>query len=200
MKAFASSLAAAVLAFGSSACTDAADPLPQGGVHFTTRAPGNAPSGTTCPSSGDTAGIGTEPPSTNPDINPDPGERVIDGQGNAQVSCEVSGTRSFKVEGELIGPNKSPFASSQGEINFSISGDVVEESTGTADIQLFTQDTGPLVSDLNKPCTVRVDKEPLIVDEGKIWATFSCPAMINPGTPQTFCSTTGVVVLENCSR
>ena len=125
----------------------------------------------------------------NPPTGTSPGDRVIDGQAYAQVSCTVSGSGSFTVSGSI----------SQGPTSFQIDGTVNGTSgTGTAG-EYDPQSAQSLVSDPGD-CTITVTA-PQEIASGRIWASFECNSFSNPSVPKTTaCASSGHFVFDNCSE
>ncbi|HMR09514.1 MAG TPA: hypothetical protein PKA88_27230 [Polyangiaceae bacterium] len=174
---------------GTFGCSDPVPPPPQGGVNVNIR---SAPSSVTppnkkCTVGGHSAFVGSPPPDATK-----PGSRVVDGESGASVSCSVRKSGGvFKINGN---------ATHKG-VSFSVTGEVAPEGTGTATIL----HRNPTVLETVKnedamPCTVSVADAPLQVATGRVWAKFSCPALIAAQQPTLFCEGEGFFVFENCDE
>jgi hypothetical protein len=124
-----------------------------------------------------------------------PGQRVIDGQDGAEVSCKVAGSSQFAVSATIRKEGAS----------FSVAADVASGGMGTGQVTashpLTTLRPFAPARSLNDPdCEFRVDETPLEVSVGRIWAAFSCPVVRDEQDVNVACALDGEFVLENCDR
>lgn len=119
-------------------------------------------------------------------------KHIVDGEGEAAVSCTVSGTSSFTFEGSL----------QLGRLALKITNGVLgDDKTGTADITVT--DGQNLSGSLTSPAPCSIDAtttsdQTFQIKPGSMWAGFDCPSVEQ--APSESCAASGIFVLENCER
>ncbi len=186
----------AVFALGALSCSDPVPPPAQGAFLTTIRAPSPAPAGKSCPTS---VSFTYDVPSiliTKPLEALDQDtylHKTIDGEGNASVSCKVSGGSSFTFSGRVVLGGKALSISS---------GTLGPDKKGTAQVTLTN--TASLSGSLASPapnCVVNAAADGsnrFQVKPGSMWASFNCPSV--EASPNEYCTASGVFVLENCDQ
>ena len=112
------------------------------------------------------------------------GQRVVNGQRGASVSCQLRG-ETFSARIEQI--------TSMGTQNVSITGTLADGQQGSAKMTNFTSQTAQtLSSPTGTPCVL----QPSEVSRERVFARFECEQLINP--PSNFCEATGYFVFDNC--
>jgi hypothetical protein len=118
------------------------------------------------------------------------GGRVEDGSEGFSVSCKIHGSNDFTISGAING----------GASAFSFSGSVTKGNSGQGSIAEYDSSFQTTVASTD-PCTFTVTPDPLQVASGRIWATFSCPTVLDQSAPTTTtCAASGEFVFENCEE
>ena len=123
-----------------------------------------------------------------------PGDRLIDGQRGATITCSVLGSGPYSFSGSIRG------TSSEGDqVTLTLSDGVVnaDKQTGSATLSVHTpQLAGSFVSAAGS-CTVSVIGDN--VKPGSLWATVNCPSIADASSGKA-CSVgpSSTFVLENC--
>jgi hypothetical protein len=124
------------------------------------------------------------------------GARVADGMSGADVDCTVSptgdgyqvfgavqqGMRSFTVEA-LVAPSAN-----EGE-----------KFSGLGTIYQFDSPTSTNLQSDRDACSITVLENQDIAG-GRVWGSFTCETVRNPGAPGIECSASGSFVFENCDE
>lgn len=183
----------AVFALGSLACSDPVAPAAQGAFVTTIKAPSPAPQGKSCPTS---VSFTYDVPKI---LDSKPLEaldqdtylhKTIDGEGNASVSCKVTGS-SFSGR-IVLGGRALSIAD----------GTLGADKKGTARITVTNSES--LSTSLISPsanCAVDAagtSSNKFQVKGGSMWASFNCPSV--EAAPNEYCTASGVFVLENCEQ
>lgn len=121
-----------------------------------------------------------------------PGGRYADGDSGYKVSCKVHGSNDFTINGRMVGPSSQ----------FSFNGTVTKGGTGQGNVSEYdAASTTSVTNPTDQPCTFNVSPDPLQVASGHIWATFSCPTVLDDSNPTaTTCGASGEFVFENCTE
>lgn len=192
----------AAFALVAAGCSDPVPPPAQGAFRVDVNAPSPQPAGKACPAG---ASLTFDAPPVPTIIDPMKGpewldedtyvHKVIDGEGQAEVSCTVKGGTTFTIEGSIA----------QGSRLLSISGGTLgADKKGTASVAVRNSGTPGFSGTLRSPsanCTL--DAVPAAgnrfqVKPGSIWARFSCPSVEAP--PSDYCVASGIFVFENCNQ
>jgi hypothetical protein len=161
-------------------------PLPnQGSVTLTVARSLNPSNGQACPVPGQTYPAGQPAPT-----NLDPGGALVDGEDGAQVTCSVHGAGPFTFSGSLQATTTDG-ASDPVHVAFT-QGSIGADLTGTADVSVYTPQLAGNFSGVS--CQVQVIGSQ--IKAGSMWASFSCPSLVEP--PSSQCAASGVFVFENC--
>ncbi len=129
---------------------------------------------------------------------------VIDGENDALVSCRVTQSgNTYSVTATI----------KQNGDSFSVSGDITPGQASTLTVQVYPSVSKNIYSsDPNTPCTASVDptNSSLGVGPGRIWASFSCPLLLQQGSmdapscaiaqQNSTTSPGGYFVFENCDQ
>jgi hypothetical protein len=161
-------------------------PPAQGGLNISVGPPF---AGGSCPSTGFNATIALR---DGPDHRQnDPGDRMIDGDDDATVSCRVAGSNEFGVSGNLERLGSS----------FSLTGGTIAGGgTGTASASMLLPDLANALTSA-EPCSLSVATRPLEVAAGRIWAIIECPNLSVENDPGgAACAARGEFVFENCAQ
>ena len=121
----------------------------------------------------------------------DPGPRVIDGEGDARVSCRVAGSTTFDVSGsaQLL------------STSFAVREATVSGGAGTATIVVAGPGTaGAQLGSASGACSLELARAPYQIAAGNIWASFECPVVTSPSAPSSQCSARGEFIFENCAQ
>jgi hypothetical protein len=114
------------------------------------------------------------------------GETSIDGKDGADIECSVTGEGTYSFSGKL----------KQGTSIFTVSGQASAGGTSTGSASLYDlQTTFPIASDPAQPCTFTTHQ----VEAGAIWASFTCPKVVNPNQIGLWCGARGTFVFKSCS-
>jgi hypothetical protein len=127
------------------------------------------------------------------------GTRVIDGQADAQVSCNVTGSGTFSFSGQLVqGGLQKPNAT------LSVSGSVPDPAkqpgaTGHGNVTLITPQS---IGHQLEPVTGSADCTftPVEAALGRVWSKFDCPLLQANVQETAYCAATGYFVFENCAQ
>lgn len=126
----------------------------------------------------------------------DYGTTIEDGKSNVELECTVRKTGAFDSKGGGIDPViKQP----NGRINFDMGG--TAKTSGTPQTNLvqasfFTPVTFQVRTTSELPsCHISAVHE---LAAGALWASFECPALVEPTSPDTACSASGTIVMEYC--
>jgi hypothetical protein len=118
---------------------------------------------------------------------------LVDGQGDASVSCSVKGAgATFAFTGSLRGP-----AAEATVVQIRFSGAVTDGMTSYLSGSAYTGtevDELSTGTDMGSMCAVNIIQHQ--VKNGAIWANFNCPHM--DATPSAECAVTGEFVFQNC--
>jgi hypothetical protein len=185
---------APVGAAGSSAGGSSAGGGSAGGAHLPGQAnlmlvvqPANQAS---CPVAGKTYVVG-DPVGPNSVM---PGDRLIDGQHGASITCSVHGSGPYTFSGSIRGTS-----SEADVVTVTISNGVVnqDKQTGTATLSVFTPQLASTFVSAAGSCTVSVIGDN--VKSGSLWATVFCPSVADASTGQACAiGALSTFVLENC--
>jgi hypothetical protein len=147
----------------------------------------------TCPEPGQVYPVGKPAPSAT-----DPGQSVVDGVGDTNISCSVRGTGPYTFSGSLHATSSD---GNRDPITVTFSNGVIDanRTTGTATVTVFTPQLSASFASGSTPCTVEVINQQ--VKGGSIWANFSCPSLTSP--PSGACASgvapsVSTFVFENC--
>jgi hypothetical protein len=189
----------AFVAFGALGCSDPVPATPQGAFNARITSSSAAPAGKNCPSGTSTYFEAPTVPDTK-DENGNPKDerldsntyiyKVVDGD-SGKVSCSV---KNNAFEGRIEYGNKS----------LAIRSGTVDPTSlkGTARIEVVSESQiSGVLSSPGTTCTIDASKSNganFQIENGHIWASFSCPSVEQ--TPTTFCGASGVFVLENCAK
>ncbi|MEB2312042.1 MAG: hypothetical protein OZ921_11190 [Sorangiineae bacterium] len=190
MKAGACGVAAGILATAFVlGCSGAKEPPPDGNLQMRVFAGQEDPTVCKIAHNMQIAKKGGSPPSH--EVN-QPGGRVEDGSEGFSVSCSIHGKDQFSITGSINGSAAA----------FSFSGNVAKGGSGQGSIaQYSSQFQATVASPADAPCTFYVDKDPLQVAPGRIWARFECPKILDTSLPTTTtCAASGEFIFENCSE
>ena len=171
-------LVLAALSLGAAACSDPVSPPAQAAIAIQKRSVSDCfqiADNTLSEPEGTEAFIAIMNQSTPPpdDI------RIVDGEGGATVSCDVSGSGTFRGN---LRTSRTSFVVTDGQA----SGD-----TGTA---LITQWDHVSQETLTGSCTLGIKS----LRGGAVWASFDCPMFNAP--PTINCAGSGVLIFENCGE
>jgi hypothetical protein len=124
------------------------------------------------------------------------GTTLEDGKGNAKIDCTVRKNGTFISEGEGIDPViKVP----NGRIGFDLSGTAKPSGTPQTNLvtaSFFTPVTFQVRTTSTLPsCYMSKVNE---LKPGALWASFVCPALVEPTSPDVACDASGTIVLEYC--
>lgn len=176
-------LAVALIALCSAGCGSSTPPPAKGGVQFNVLTAGqNAPANEACDINTSPFSIAKLPPS-----DQSAGTPIVDGEGNASVTCRVSGSGSYSFSGTL-----QLSASS-----FSVqSGTVSKDGTGHAEMQVYNPVNNgvTLSSPQGAPCAIKIVQ----AAPGRIWASFACDGL--ESQPSIYCGASGWFVFEDCDQ
>jgi hypothetical protein len=118
------------------------------------------------------------------------GTMVPDGTANAQISCTVRANgETFEISASL----------QHGSRSFTVSAILAPDADGYSGQATVSQDddsTGPLQSAADG-CTVTVLPTQQVAP-ARVWGSFACPAVSDPGGSSGECSAEGSFALENC--
>jgi hypothetical protein len=171
------------LALGSAGCSDPVLPTPQGAFQVSFVRPGQD-----CSIAGHNSNVGQVDAQTRTDV-------VIDGQNDASVSCTVSGSSSFSVEGTV-----SQNAKSLQIVIDSISPSATIDNPAKGRVGFASPNTvKTYVGDKDHPCDFYFKNKSETVASGKIWVAFRCPDVIAEGQ-DTCALNESYVILENCTQ
>jgi hypothetical protein len=119
------------------------------------------------------------------------GETLVDGKDGAQVECSVSGDGTFNFRGSITLSTGSLLA---------VSGQVPLGGRGLGTANMYDLQTTISLSADPDSCQILVDRGALTVENGAIWAGFTCPKVWNPGQPGIWCSSSGYFLFKNCNK
>jgi hypothetical protein len=124
------------------------------------------------------------------------GATLEDGKSEAEIDCTVRKSGSFRAIGGGLDPIIIP---PDGRINFDMSGTAKPSGTPTTNTvaaSFFTPRTFQIrtTNDLPSCYISEVHK----IDAGALWASFTCPALTEPTSPDVACSANGTFVFEYC--
>ena len=151
-----------------------------------------------CPVTGKTYNVGNPDPPISTPPQPDPGDRLTDGEKGASIQCSVQGSGPFTFSGTIKG------TSAEGDpVTVSMTNGVInaDKVAGTVRLNVYTKELAGSFTSTVDGCTVTVVSGN--VKPGSLWATVSCASITNPSTAQD-CSvgpvsaTISNFVLENC--
>lgn len=197
------SLSAAFAALVLAGCSDPVPPAPRGNLVFTL-------TGCTTYTGGVGAQLGDVPASTKsielpaPD-GTRPGRRIEDGQEGSNISCKIDGGQTNSIEATISGTQSHPSAAFVETVGISISEGYIQKTetggTGQANITLQTGGVYYRTPD-GSSCTLSLDSSrtgnQFMIDAGRAYARFDCPALEDP--PTTGCRASGAFVLERCEE
>lgn len=188
----------AVFALGALSCSDPVAPPAQGAFIASVRPASPAPVGKSCPTSPFTFDVPAfidSAPAEKLDEQLDQDtylHRIVDGEGGALARCSAkagstfvfsgtirAGARSLDISGGSLGPDKK----------------------GTASITVIDTARNIQLSSPGASCTIDASAGPsnrFEANGGRMWASFTCPAVERP--PTDSCTSSGFFVLENCAQ
>ena len=172
-------------------CSDPVPRPPQGNMTLSI----GDPTGAKCPASAKTYQVGNPNPPTVTSTPPSAGDRLIDGDHSASISCSVHGSGPYTFSGTIKALSKESDKVALTITNGSIGADKV---SGTATIAVNTpQLSGNSFVSAPGACTVKVISQN--VKPGSIWASVTCPTVTLSSTGQS-CAVGDSTnfVLENC--
>jgi hypothetical protein len=137
-----------------------------------------APSGRGCTVTSQQTLFGDAPPGPTSQ-----GSTWVDGQGGHKVKCSITGDGTFTFSGEI----------SSNTMNLRVTGTVQAGGTGTAAVAEFDQ--GLALYDPN--CTVDVSGG-YLVENGAIWAGFSCSSLRSGDDTYQWRAAEETIVFKNC--
>lgn len=155
-------------------CSDPAAPPAVGSatVQISTVTPPVA--GKSCPSTGDPIYLGQKGVGPSGSAK---GKPFTDDEG-ANVSCSVGSGAEIKFSGLI----------EKGGGFFQVTGTVAKAGTGQAIVSVYDPaSTDVLTSPTDQLCTVTVESLPLVVTDEKIWAAYSCPALVSQDNLSILC-------------
>ncbi|HEX2672357.1 MAG TPA: hypothetical protein VHM25_15860 [Polyangiaceae bacterium] len=166
-----------------------------GGAHHAVPAQANLTlsvhpaTGAGCPVAGQTYEVG-DPKGPNA---VSPGDRLIDGEQGAAITCSVRGTGSYTFSGAIRGTTAQADLVDVKMTDGSVTGE-----TSTVTLSVYTPQLGSSFTSTAGGCTVNVIGDN--VKPGAIWANVACPTITDPSTPGVTCSVGSVstFVFENC--
>jgi hypothetical protein len=124
------------------------------------------------------------------------GATLEDGQSNAEIECTVRKSGSFMSTGGGIDPVITP---PNGRINFDMSGAAKpggSPQTNAVGASFYTPVTFQIRTTSALPsCFISAVHE---LAAGALWASFECPALTEPTSPDVACSASGTIVMEYC--
>lgn len=138
----------------------------------------------TCSLSGHNGSVGEVSASTKTEV-------VTDGVDGASVTCSVTGSSEFSVEGDVSrGANRLRVEvsglSSAATIDAPVKGSVSIQTPNT--VNEYSSSS----------CNFYFESEKQEVAAGRAWVSFECPAIQHLSTRSTCKITHGVILLENC--
>lgn len=191
------SLLISLSALGSFACSDAPPQPPAVGIQVVMQNPltQDNPDGRTCkaqPNGSRTYTVGA----------PNGDATVENGKDGVELSCTVR-QNGGALDFELYAPNRTQGLT--GTFAISMTGRVVapgDATQNTASVG-FTDPgmAGSLSNPPNTPCTLAPppNSNQITLQPGAIFASFTCPLLINQGNPGDGCRGTGTFALEYCN-
>ncbi|HKO47162.1 MAG TPA: hypothetical protein VJV79_05535 [Polyangiaceae bacterium] len=145
---------------------------------------------TSCPVASKTYQVGNPQAPTSSSV----GDRLIDGEAGAKVSCVVRGGGPYFFSGSIQGQS-----SELAKVTLIVKNGIIDadEQTGTATISVYTPELADVFHSTEGGCTVSVVAQN--VKPGSLWATFSCPSVSSSSTGAA-CGIGAIstFVLENC--
>jgi hypothetical protein len=121
------------------------------------------------------------------------GTRLVDEENGTSISCKVSGSKTFRISGSA--QREGVMLTVRGEVP---NAEYEEQQHGEGEVQVRTSGTvgQSLIPVEGSPCRLT----PVKVAAGRVWAEFNCPVTEASRQQNTFCSTSGFFVFENCDR
>jgi len=124
------------------------------------------------------------------------GTTLENGKGNAEIECTVRKNGTFISEGFGIDPIiKVP----NGQVGFDLSGTAKPSGTPQTNLvnaSFYTPVTFQIRTTNTLPsCYISQVHE---LNAGALWASFVCPALVDPSNPNNACDASGTVVMEYC--
>jgi len=166
-----------------------------GGVHHAVPAQSNLTlvvqpaTGARCPVAGQTYVLGDpEGPTA-----VSPGDRLVDGEQGATISCSVRGDGSYTFSGAIRG------TTGQGDlVDVKMTDGSVTGETGSVTLSVVTPQLASRFTSTAGGCAVTVIGQN--IKPGSVWASVACPTITDPSTPDVTCSVGSVstFVFENC--
>jgi len=125
--------------------------------------------------------------------NLSPGDRLIDGEQGASISCSVLGTGPYTFSGAIRA------TTAQGElVDLEMTDGSITGETGSVTLSVATPQLASRFRSTAGGCAVTVLGEN--IKPGSVWASVACPTITDPSTPGATCSVGPVstFVFENC--
>jgi len=123
-----------------------------------------------------------------------PGDRLVDGEQGASITCSVRGAgSSYTFSGAIRG------ATGQGDlVDLEMTDGSITGQTGSVTLSVNTPQLASRFTSTAGGCTVTVIGDN--VKSGSVWASVACSAITDPSTPGVTCSVGSVstFVFENC--
>ena len=122
-----------------------------------------------------------------------PGDRLIDGEQGATISCSVRGTGPFTFSGAIRG------TTGQGDlVDVKMTDGSITGESGSVTLSVGTPQLASRFTSTAGGCTVTVIGQN--IKPGSVWASVTCPTITDPSTPGLTCSVGPVstFVFENC--
>jgi len=198
------SIAAASLAVFAFGCSDAPARPAKLGLYVMIRNPSDpSVAGKQCPAStgiewdiGKAIKTGGQITDVDSPTPTDFGSTLEDGQGNTEIDCTVRKSGSFMSTGGGIDPVITP---PNGRINFDMSGLAKPggtPQTNAIGASFYTPVTFQIRTTSSLPSCYISDVHELAA--GALWASFICPALTEPTSPDVACGANGTIVMEYC--
>jgi hypothetical protein len=124
------------------------------------------------------------------------GTTLEHGKGETEIDCTVRKSGSFDSKGGGVDPQITP---PNGRITFDMGGTAKKDgspTTNAVDASFVTPSIGQIRTTSNLPgCYISAVHE---INAGALWASFVCPALTEPTSPDLACSANGTFVMEYC--
>jgi hypothetical protein len=116
------------------------------------------------------------------------GRLLIDGHDDASVSCSVSGSKSYKISGNI---------DYQGA-RFSVTASLGSDGKGKATLNVWDDLIHTTIADEN--CTIELSSKKQTVQSGAVWANVSCSHLVTPLGDDRYlwCAANATIVFKSC--